>query len=844
MPADSESESDPGPGPGPGPGSAPSPPALPPLPPRPLHPPALPLDARRLHALFDILTHYETYDEIQSFKDPETIYNYGYPFVKKTVGSGSGSSSSSTATEDNVPAAAYAAQSDAPLLHMLFNKGVLSLPPAKTLPPAFWRVRVQTLMAQLAEAELSESYDQGAMGSRKILATAASALIESLSRGALGGYPVRRVSGSGSGSGSGNGNGTDAAAAAAAAAGRIAGKTYDTANAADFSNAWDDVLRAMVYGDLVDELFTFCAEHENIEEHSPAVHAAVDYIIIHLAEFLHYVFVLSPNGRYLTKLADSIQQLVPYTLIRQTLRVSNAATMINGMMKLLLAKLSVGGLTNWMGLTTAANDGMNLLQRIISLVLAYDASNFKKAADKIEKAKDGPSKAQLNAIKEHLARPRQYHDAVRRDSITRRQSMVVAILDSVDPQLVRGLTEAQHAQCAQYYAALLSVHDRRALTDVFCRQNPDLFTQALRDGVAALDPIIRRIHDQIDLKEHVADAEAFIDAFIEVSRGVNVNVNSNGTGTGNSDGGDGTTAKTALPTVKDYVVLLREHRQLLFKWLHRVATETPDIRDMFRAWAVDTIKVFRGPPVSEEGDNETTTADNAAAAETTPSSSAPASGARSAGTMDGELTRLFAALPADVQSALVPQIDAHMAYLDALDEAAAVQKQALLDAVYAPAAAGDGSGDDDNPPDSDDNSNNKNVKKVAGSGRFIARWQELLDNTLVGPATAAGGALRHGRDVVHITAPGKTGVDGRGVKQRGKGKTTHTDGRKSGPSSARSSRRPSPVRGLSQAQAQAQEAQQHGMTTTLQPPNVESVVQALGPPFRAFLMERSQGVHA
>lgn len=82
-----------------------------------------------------------------------------------------------------------------------------------------------------------------------------------------------------------------------------------------------------------------------------------------LAEFLHYVFVLSPNGRYLVKMAENTQRLVPYTLVRQTLRVGNAATMLNAMMKLLLAKISVGGLTNWMGLTSSAGEGMSLLQR-------------------------------------------------------------------------------------------------------------------------------------------------------------------------------------------------------------------------------------------------------------------------------------------------------------------------------------------------------------------------------------------------------------------------------------------------------------------------------------------------
>jgi len=65
----------------------------------------------------------------------------------------------------------------------------------------------------------------------------------------------------------------------------------------------------------------------------------------------------------LLKLLESVHRLLPYAMIKQTLRIGNAATMLNGMMKLLLAKLSVGSLSNWVGLTQNADDGVNLLQR-------------------------------------------------------------------------------------------------------------------------------------------------------------------------------------------------------------------------------------------------------------------------------------------------------------------------------------------------------------------------------------------------------------------------------------------------------------------------------------------------
>ncbi|CAK7229521.1 hypothetical protein SBRCBS47491_007275 [Sporothrix bragantina] len=766
------------------------------------------LSPPQLHALFDILTHHETYREIQDFRDPSTIYGYGTPFVERRPVTASGKDGKDS--KDGTPSdGTYAAQSSAPILHMLFNRIVLTLPPAKTLPRAFWHTRIQGMVAQLAEVELSESYDQGAMGTRKMLATASSALIESLGRGALGGYPRGARVGQNE------------------KQQKLADRTYDTANAADFARAWDDVLRAMVYDNLVDEIFAYCADHEkdSIEGHSPAVRAAADYIVVHIAEFLHSVFVLSPNGRYLTKLVESVQQLIPYTVVRQTLRVSNAASMINGMMKLLLAKLSVGGLTNWMGLTSAADDGMNLLQRIVSLVLSYDASSFKKTAEKVEKDKSSTNshpqkKAQLAALREHLARPRAYHEAVRRESATladpktgQHKSLVVAILESVDPSLLSPpLTDAQHTQLAQYYAALLSVHDRREITNVFCRQNPDLFTQALKDGVAAFDPIIRGIHDKIDLKEHVSDIEGFINEFIEVSKGVKPSSSS-------KKGGE----ERILPTVKDYVELLRRNRHLLYKWLHRVAHDTPDIREMFRGWAVETIKLFRGPDESQD--------------KTTGVTVSTSGGSRldgGAGAMNYDLLSIFNQLSVGGQRDVLSGIDKHVAYLRALDQAASSQRQELLDKINAPAS------------DEEDKANSApTAKQAPGSGRFIVRWQELLDDTLIGPATAEG-PLRHGHDVANVATQGKTSAANASTNT-GSSNNGHISGAASklhnwkhesflgGFSSPKTSRNPSPERAPTPPETSGAGRADIGP----RPPNVEPVVDALGNDFRQLLVERS-----
>lgn len=82
-----------------------------------------------------------------------------------------------------------------------------------------------------------------------------------------------------------------------------------------------------------------------------------------LASFMHYTLILSPKGQYLLKLVDNANKLIPYVAIRQTLKIGNIATMMGALVKIILAKMSVTSITNWIGLTASEDDGMNLLQQ-------------------------------------------------------------------------------------------------------------------------------------------------------------------------------------------------------------------------------------------------------------------------------------------------------------------------------------------------------------------------------------------------------------------------------------------------------------------------------------------------
>ncbi|KAL7917636.1 hypothetical protein ACQKWADRAFT_27398 [Trichoderma austrokoningii] len=677
---------------------------------------SLRLSEAQTRALFDILTHHETYGEIEGFKAPDAVTSYGYPFARtmkvaamqtqtSSVGgtprSGSGTPLSSSfwlggrgrgknAVEEKEDVEEEEEDEDevestSPVLQMLLTRLVLPFPGVRDLPREFWDVRMQGLLARFANADLSESFDKGAMGTRKTLATGASSVMEMVARGLLGGVD--------------RGDDVD---------GDADEKKYDEDKAEDLARAFEDAWREWAYGGLVDDMFDHVKRTEDVESHSPMMKAALDYAIIHLATFAHHIFILSPEGQYLLKLIENINSLIPYKMIKQTLRIGNAATMISGMMRLMLAKLSVTSLTNWVGLTASADDGMNLLQRIISLVLSWDASEFRKSAEKVDKASNksgddddaAPTEEMLEAIRMYVSLPRSEHVAAREESVKSGRSIITTILEASDERLAAGMTEAQHRQCLEYYSALLSVHDREAITAVLCRTPPDLFTQALKDVVGAYEPMIRSVHSRVDLRFYLEATQGFITDFIRASRP-------------KKDKGRG---DERLASVEDYVVLLRNNRGLLYRWIHDFAKNCPEVWEDFRTWAKDVaVRFQQGRPGKKS--------------------------------MKERLNELFAALDDEATRAEVLQaIDSHARYLDFVTQLSKRRLQTVINATAS----------------SSYSSSNTDTKRymTSGPGVYLSQWQSLLDTTVITPSSRKG-PPRHGEDVKFVTTMGKLGLGGK-----------------------------------------------------------------------------------
>lgn len=189
------------------------------------------LTSEQAHALLDILSHAEVYQEIRDFRSPTSLDHYGPPFTH----------------EPGKP-------SDFPALQALVSNFLLKLPGFRDVPEDFWINQCAPIVRDLEKAELSETYDKGLIGIRKTLSTAISALIE---------YPVR-----GCFAGFQEPNSDDDK------------RQYNTSDPEDLQRAFRDLMYRAVYGNVIDELFQKAAETDKLSEHSSLIQAAHEYVIV------------------------------------------------------------------------------------------------------------------------------------------------------------------------------------------------------------------------------------------------------------------------------------------------------------------------------------------------------------------------------------------------------------------------------------------------------------------------------------------------------------------------------------------------------------------------------------
>jgi len=254
---------------------------------------------------------------------------------------------------------------------------------------------------------------------------------------------------------------------------------------------------------------------------------------------------------------------------------------------------------------------------------------------------------------------------------------IVAVIMAMSPHSP-DMSEAQHAKALEYLSLNLAVRDRQEIVRVLCHRNPDHLTAGVKDGVDAYTPMIRNIHQAVNLSDTVGDFERFLTDMLKMSKP------------------SGPKGLEKPPNVEDYVDLLHRHQNSSHKFLHQVAKNGKEVMSWWHEYvhmAAAQFKQDEKPPPTDS-----VVPDKLAA-----------------GGMQRGLNDAFAKLSESDQKAVKAELDTYEQYLHDLHAASAARISAVIKRTHS---------------------------APYGPGAYLARWQHLMDTTPVTPATAQGPVRR------------------------------------------------------------------------------------------------------
>lgn len=193
--------------------------------------------------------------------------------------------------------------------------------------------------------------------------------------------------------------------------------------------------------------------------------------------------------------------------------------------------------------------------------------------------------------------------------------------------------------------------------------------------------MIRYVHQAVNLSDTLWDFERFLTDMLKISMPNDAK------------------KEQPPPSVEDFVDLLHRHQSSCHKFLHQFAKNGKEMTEWWKEYVHMAAANFRRedkPPTSESiiADKMTT------------------------GGLQDVLEKAFADLSASDQKEVQGELDAWKKYIDDLHDASTARISSVI---------------------------KRTQSTPFGPGAYLARWQQLLDDTPITPSTAKG-PVRHGSD--------------------------------------------------------------------------------------------------
>ncbi|OAX77181.1 hypothetical protein ACJ72_08523, partial [Emergomyces africanus] len=174
------------------------------------------------------------------------------------------------------------------------------------------------------------------------------------------------------------------------------------------------------------KLFQEIRAKNSVEELSPQYQKFAEWLRIEVAATIYHLFLAEDNSPELFAQAKRIHSLVPYTLMKNVIRIANPAAVMSGVLDLFLAQ---------------PFGSRSLLQRIFSLAIHDGIKTFQRSIDGLSAKIDDP--VLVNKLRAFTAADEEVKNELRREAKEDDVDIVVTILrsDYIEPELNPGQIE-------------------------------------------------------------------------------------------------------------------------------------------------------------------------------------------------------------------------------------------------------------------------------------------------------------------------------------------------------------------------------------------------------------------
>lgn len=358
--------------------------------------------------------------------------------------------------------------------------------------------------------------------------------------------------------------------------------------AAELDVYMENFRRDIVESNGLTKLFAEIREKERIQDLSPQYQKFAEWLRIEVAATIYHLFLAEDNSPELFAQAKRIHSLIPYTVLKNVIRIANPAAVMSGVLDLFLAQ---------------PFGSRSLLQRIFSMTLNEGIKSFQKPIDSLVAKIDDT--AITTKLKAFVDADESIKASIRQEAASEDTDIIIAIIRSehLEPEMSAEQIEKifnawvawnnavdnvdlemEHgAEWFSHLKQLLKLYTRQRDKVMMLNMIEEPVTLRLfRDLFTIFYEPLVRVYKSANVYNSITDFAKFADdaiAVIEKAQRQDVFADPN-------------------QTVQEFIDLCARHEDNFYKFVHEVHVHDNGLFGSLMAWIEDILEFLRNGPRS------------------------------------------------------------------------------------------------------------------------------------------------------------------------------------------------------------------------------------------------------